>query len=120
MPSIEYDAEVGLAYADCPGFGDNRGAEVNIANACNIKRTIDLADSVRVLILINYSSIDSNRGLKDAPQKHLLLPCVPLSLGGGPRFKCWPPFAQNASLYLPPAGQGIKDLVQVVGRDRTG
>ena len=35
------------AYADCPGFLDNRGFEINVANAVNIKKTIAACASVR-------------------------------------------------------------------------
>jgi energy-coupling factor transporter ATP-binding protein EcfA2 len=56
-----------VAYCDCPGFLDNRGAEINIANAVNIKRALQEAKCVKVLILINYHSLlaDRGRGLTD-------------------------------------------------------
>ena len=37
MPQVEHDKTNNLTYIDCPGFLDNRGAEINIANAVNIK-----------------------------------------------------------------------------------
>ena len=59
-----------FSYADCPGFLDNRGAEINIANAVNIKTTIHRARSVRVVVLINYHSLraDRGRGVRDLAQ----------------------------------------------------
>jgi hypothetical protein len=52
---------------DCPGFLDNRGYEINIANAVNIKNTFIKAKSVKIVILINYHSLlaDRARGLSD-------------------------------------------------------
>jgi energy-coupling factor transporter ATP-binding protein EcfA2 len=68
MPQIAVDTDASsLAYCDCPGFLDNRGAEINIANAVNIKRVLQEAEYVKVLILINYHSLlaDRGRGLTD-------------------------------------------------------
>jgi hypothetical protein len=68
IPQIEVDhADAGVAYCDCPGFLDNRGVEINIANAVNIRRTLQSAQSVKVLILINYHALkaDRVRGLRD-------------------------------------------------------
>lgn len=50
-----------LVYCDCPGFLDNRGSEINIANAVNIKQTIYEAKSVRVIIMVNYHSLYAER-----------------------------------------------------------
>ena len=70
VPSSADAPELGLTFADCPGFLDNRGAEINIANSCNIKFLIDVSASVRVVVLINYASIaaDRGRGIKDLVQ----------------------------------------------------
>jgi tetratricopeptide (TPR) repeat protein len=68
MPHIETPPGVDqMTYCDCPGFLDNRGAEINIANAVNIRAAIKQAASVKVLILINYFTLlaDRGRGLKD-------------------------------------------------------
>jgi hypothetical protein len=68
MPQIAVDfINPDLAYCDCPGLLDNRGAEINIANAINIKRVLQVAKSVKVLVLINYHSLkaDRARGLTD-------------------------------------------------------
>lgn len=52
---------------DCPGFLDNRGSEVNIANSVNIKHAIANSKEVKVIVLINYKTLeaDRGRGLKD-------------------------------------------------------
>jgi hypothetical protein len=65
LPQIE--SVNGITYCDCPGFLDNRGAEINIANAVNIRNALGRAKSVRVLILINYHSLlaDRAKGLSD-------------------------------------------------------
>lgn len=46
-----------FTWCDCPGFGDNRGEEINIANAVNIRKTLHCALSVRTVVIINHSSI---------------------------------------------------------------
>jgi len=60
IPDLEVDEL--FTYLDCPGFLDNRGAEINIANAVNIKSAVCLAHAVRVLVLINYNSLEADRG----------------------------------------------------------
>ena len=67
MPQIESDPEGQNTYCDCPGFLDNRGAEINIANAVNIKAALIHAANVRIVVLINYFSLkaDRGRGLND-------------------------------------------------------
>ena len=67
MPQIETDPDQRFTYCDCPGFLDNRGAEINIANAVNVRTAITQAQSVKVVILINYHSLraDRGRGLSD-------------------------------------------------------
>ena len=52
----------GRVYCDCPGFSDNRGVEINIANAVNIKQALTRAKSLRLAILVNYHSLDVDRG----------------------------------------------------------
>ena len=62
VPEVTTDPDTGKTYIDCPGFLDNRGAEINIANAINVKTTISTANSVRMLILINFASLKADRG----------------------------------------------------------
>jgi len=52
---------------DCPGFFDNRGAEINIANAVNIKAAAVRARGLVLVVLINYNSLlsDRARGLRE-------------------------------------------------------
>ena len=66
-PDVAHDNATGFTFCDCPGFLDNRGPEINIANAVNIKQTIGMALSVRVIVLINYHSLvaDRGRGIKE-------------------------------------------------------
>ena len=65
MPNVEQGDN--FVYIDCPGFLDNRGPELSIANACNIKLALQSAMSVKVLVLLNYYSLkaDRARGLTD-------------------------------------------------------
>lgn len=60
IPDVEPDEH--FVYCDCPGFLDSRGAEINIANAVNIKQTIHAAKSVRVVVMLNYHSLKADRG----------------------------------------------------------
>lgn len=66
MPQIA-TAQNGVTFCDCPGFLDNRGVEINIANAVNIKKAFGKAQCVKVIILINYHTLkaDRSRGLND-------------------------------------------------------
>ncbi|XWN35694.1 MAG: sister chromatid cohesion protein PDS5 [Roseivirga sp.] len=66
IPQIE-TAPDGTTYCDCPGFLDNRGPEINIANAVNVRAALAQARSVKVIVLINYHSLraDRGRGLAD-------------------------------------------------------
>jgi hypothetical protein len=52
----------GRTVGDCPGFLENRGPEIAIANAVNIKTMLGKAKSVRLLVLIEYSSLSAARG----------------------------------------------------------
>lgn len=57
----------GFSFVDCPGFLDNRGFEINIANAVNIKRAIGVAETAKIVVIINYHSLmaDRGKGVKD-------------------------------------------------------
>ena len=46
---------------DCPGFLDNRGEEINISNAVNIKNITSAAENIKVVICIDYGSFIVNR-----------------------------------------------------------
>ena len=45
-----------------PGFLDNRGFEINVANAVNVKHTAAAARSAVVVVVINYASLLADRG----------------------------------------------------------
>ncbi|XWN35614.1 MAG: GTPase [Roseivirga sp.] len=67
MPEIAPAPDSDFVYCDCPGFLDNRGAEINIANAINVKNTLAAARDVRVVLLLNYHALhaDKARGLDE-------------------------------------------------------
>lgn len=46
IPGIQRDSN--FVYVDCPGFLDNRGSSVNVADATNIKLTVSRAKTVKV------------------------------------------------------------------------
>ena len=54
-------------FMDCPGFLDNRGPVINIANAINIKLALTAVASARVVVLIHFHSltVDRGRGVKE-------------------------------------------------------
>lgn len=62
IPDVVYDYELNLAYIDCPGFNDNRGSEINIANAVNIRQCFQEVKSIRIIIIINYNTFKTDRG----------------------------------------------------------
>ena len=62
VPDVANDDGLSFTWIDAPGFRDNRGAEINIANAVNIKTTIHAARSVRVVVLLDYHSLFAARG----------------------------------------------------------
>ena len=49
-------------YLDCPGFLDNRGAEINIANAMNIRHALRQAGGVKAVFLTSYPGFIADRG----------------------------------------------------------
>ena len=63
MPQIASDPDnPNKAYCDCPGFSDNRGAEINIANAINTRRVLQQARGVKAVFLTDYNGLLVDRG----------------------------------------------------------
>ena len=63
MPQIVPDPDNNnQAYCDCPGFSDNRGAEINIANAINTRRVLQQATGIKAVFLAEYSDFIGSRG----------------------------------------------------------
>ena len=64
LPHIEQDPNplTPYAYCDCTGFLDNRWPEVKIANAVNIRRALQEASNVRIIVLVNYKTLEADRG----------------------------------------------------------
>ena len=61
--SMPHVVEVdGRTYCDCPGFNDDRGAAINIANVVNIRQALSRAASIRMVVLASYYSLAVNRG----------------------------------------------------------
>jgi hypothetical protein len=62
MPHVIQDPnEAARVYVDCPGFFDNRGSEINIANAINIRQILQQVRSVKTVFLLNYKSLLTGR-----------------------------------------------------------
>jgi hypothetical protein len=63
MPQIVQDPNCNTRiYLDCPGFSDNRGAEINIANAINTSRVLQQAQGVKAVFLTGYNGLFDDRG----------------------------------------------------------
>ena len=62
IPQVKMVTKVGMNIMDCPGFIDNRGGEINIANAVNTKVAVGAANGIRILVLIGWDSIKADRG----------------------------------------------------------
>ena len=54
-------------FCDLPGFLDKRGPEIKIGNAVNISEIFKVANSVKVVLLVNYNTLlaDRARGLDE-------------------------------------------------------
>ncbi len=64
LPQIAVDPDSPKsAYCDCPGFADNRGEEINIANTINIRKVLRQASNVKAVFLIDYNGITDNRDI---------------------------------------------------------
>jgi hypothetical protein len=62
LPKIIQDPSVATrVYLDLPGFSDNRGAEINIANTINIKKVLQQASGVKAVFLAKYSDLEARR-----------------------------------------------------------
>ncbi|XP_065208854.1 uncharacterized protein LOC135837489 isoform X2 [Planococcus citri] len=63
-PELVQDNSTGAAYYDFPGFLDTRGAANDITTTYFIKKTVDNVKRVKLLLLINHTSL-SNDGTRD-------------------------------------------------------
>jgi len=61
FPQMYKDPYTNLTYCDCPGFLDNRGASFEISNAYAIKRIALTAKSIKIVVLIDYHGLKSER-----------------------------------------------------------
>jgi hypothetical protein len=52
----------GIAYCDCPGFGDSKGFEKDIVNCVAIGRLLQNAACIRLIVTINYETVTSIEG----------------------------------------------------------
>ena len=68
--NIDLPGGAEAVFVDCPGFLDNRGASINIANAVNIKATLNASANARSIVILNYHSLkaDRSRGLRELGQ----------------------------------------------------
>ena len=59
---VQTPGDPNSVYCDCPGFSDTRGAEINIANAINIRKVLRQARGVKAVFLASYNGLVANRG----------------------------------------------------------
>ena len=62
VPDLAEAHDLESIVVDCPGFLDNRGAEISIANATNIKAVMTQATGVTLVAVLNYHSLGADRG----------------------------------------------------------
>jgi hypothetical protein len=62
LPEVAQDPNDRFTVCDCPGFLDNRGVIINVANACNIRMCLVQASAVKIVILLNFHSLKADRG----------------------------------------------------------
>ncbi|KAG4066107.1 hypothetical protein HA402_010309 [Bradysia odoriphaga] len=60
IPVISMD-ENHNTWMDCPGFGDTRNETVEIATAFLIKRVIESASNIKIVLVMNYNSVTNSR-----------------------------------------------------------
>jgi hypothetical protein len=51
---MSYD---GIAYCDCPGFGDTKGFEKDLINCISIGNLLTNARSVKLMMVLSYHSV---------------------------------------------------------------
>ena len=63
VPELAEAKDMNAIVVDCPGFRDNRGPEISIANAANIKAVMAQANGVTLVLVLNYHNLKGDRGL---------------------------------------------------------
>ncbi|CAG7717073.1 unnamed protein product, partial [Allacma fusca] len=56
-PELFIDQTTGTAFYDLPGFSDTRNTSIELANAVLMKKVADHAQKVKLLFIVNYSSL---------------------------------------------------------------
>ncbi|UAW64364.1 hypothetical protein KMZ15_01320 [Mycoavidus sp. HKI] len=59
------DIRSATAYYDCPGFEDTRGVSQEIASAYCIKRLIDHSERIKLMLVVNHSSLEEGNYRND-------------------------------------------------------
>ncbi|CAG7820775.1 unnamed protein product, partial [Allacma fusca] len=65
FPEMFIDYVTNTAYFDLPGFSDTRNASIELANAWFMKLVTDHVDKVKILFVVNYSSLRSGESRTD-------------------------------------------------------
>ncbi|CAG7830907.1 unnamed protein product [Allacma fusca] len=64
-PSVAVHKPTGTAFCDLPGFGDTRNECIQIVNAFTIKKVAEQAQKVKLLLVVNHSSLKSGESRTD-------------------------------------------------------
>ncbi|HJK89036.1 MAG: 50S ribosome-binding GTPase (plasmid) [Candidatus Megaira endosymbiont of Mesostigma viride] len=61
IPNKWQDSGSGIVYWDCPGFGDNQGADQDIANAFFIKKIFETSNKIKLILAISWEDLENGR-----------------------------------------------------------
>ncbi|CAK6587165.1 MAG: hypothetical protein IRF12RH_07155 [Rickettsia helvetica] len=65
FPELVVGTKTNTTYYDCPGFSDTRSTSNDIATTYFIKKVIDHAESVKMIFIINHSSVQKGLDRQD-------------------------------------------------------
>ncbi|XP_018014844.2 uncharacterized protein LOC108671781, partial [Hyalella azteca] len=65
FPELVIHPETDNAYYDCPGFSDTRSTSMEIATTYFIKKVADYAEHVKLIFVVNHSSVRSGVDRQD-------------------------------------------------------
>lgn len=68
VPELVIDSVNNTSYYDCPGFGDTRGLQYELAQTYFIRRILDYADSVKFVFIIDNGSVKKGGDRKNFPR----------------------------------------------------
>jgi hypothetical protein len=67
-------ADNGIVFIDCPGFLESRNQAISIANNINLKNLLNALDHFRILLFVDFPSLNSARSKSTTEMLKLLMP----------------------------------------------